>query len=467
MIESRIRRLCLPLLLLLVSCANNTPPAAQQRVVATAQPSPVANGPQALRGDITIRKVIDTGGGFRRLEYDPLTKEMYYMDGEANIFRLRVEPGAGSTGEKVYSYADIGGAQATAGMTFGPDGTLYVVGNETNGNTTQAIIRKGVPDEAGKRTWSTLASTEAYPRSNTPFDHVFNGIVVNPNGRYVYVSSGSRTDHGEEQDNKGTFPNTREVALTSAIMRLPTDGRDLVLPNDETRLRENGYVYADGTRNAYDLAFAPDGNLFAIDNGPDADYPEELNWIREGHHYGFPWRFGDQNNPQQFADYDPANDKLLPEGYTAVDSGTYHNDPQFPPPPMAFTDPVINRGPDADQFRTADGTVQRAHETAGTLATFTPHRSPLGLTFDTAQTLSDPLRGGAFVLSWGAVGGTLSDRGKDLLHLKLTQSGDRYEAQVTQIARNFASPIDSVLFEHQLYVLDSAEQGTIWEITLP
>jgi hypothetical protein len=71
------------------------------------------------------------------------------------------------------------------------------------------------------------------------------------------------------------------------------------------------------------------------------------------------------------------------------------------------------------------------------------------------------------VLSWGAVGGTLSDRGKDLLHLKLTQSGDRYEAQVTQIARNFASPIDSVLFEHQLYVLDSAEQGTIWEITLP
>jgi hypothetical protein len=71
------------------------------------------------------------------------------------------------------------------------------------------------------------------------------------------------------------------------------------------------------------------------------------------------------------------------------------------------------------------------------------------------------------VLSWGAVGGTLSDRGKDLLHLKLAKAGDGYEAQVTQIARNFASPIDSVLLDHSLYVLDSAEQGTIWEVTLP
>jgi glucose/arabinose dehydrogenase len=466
MSQPRTRWLCLPLLLL-ASCANSPPPAAQQRATATAQPSPVANGPQVLDDDITIRKVIDTGGGFRRLEYDPLTEAMYYMDGEANIFRLQVEPGAGSAGEKIYSYADIGGAPTTAGMTFGPDGTLYVVGNETNGNTTQAIIRKGVPDAAGKRTWFTLASTEAYPRSNTPFDHVFSGIVVGPDGRYVYVSSGSRTDHGEVQDSKGAFPGTREVALTSAIMRLPTDARELVLPNDETRLREDGYLYADGTRNAYDLAFAPGGDLFAIDNGPDADYPEELNWLQEGHHYGFPWRFGDQNNPQQFANYDPANDTLLPDGYVAVDSGTYHNDPQFPPPPMAFTDPVVNRGPDADQFRATNGTVQRAHEIGETLATFTPHRSPLGLTFDTAQTLSDPLRGGAFVLSWGAVGGTLSDRGKDLLHLKLAKAGDAYEAQVTQIARNFASPIDSVLLGHQLYVLDSAEQGTIWEITLP
>ncbi len=466
MIESRIRRLCLPLLLL-VGCANSPPPVAQQRATATAQPSPVTNGPQALRDDITIRKVIDTGGGFRRLEYDPATKALYYMDGEANMFRLRVEPGAGSTGEPIYSHADIGGARSTAGMTFGPDGTLYVVGNETNDTTTQAIIRMGVPTVAGTRTWFTLASTESYPRSNTPFDHVFSGIVVSPDGRFVYVSSGSRTDHGEVQNNNGAFPDTREVALTSAIVRLPADARDLVLPNDEATLRKHGYVYADGTRNAYDLAFAPGGDLFGIDNGPDADYAEELNWLQEGHHYGFPWRFGDQNNPQQFADYNPANDKLLPEGYIAVDSGTYRNDPEFPPPPGAFTDPVINRGPDADQFRAADGTVQRAHETGGTLATFTPHRSPLGLTFDTAQTLSDPLRGGAFVLSWGAVGGTLSDRGKDLLHLQLTKTGDGYEAQVTQLARNFASPIDSVLLDHQLYVLDSADQGTIWEITLP
>ena len=71
----------------------------------------------------------------------------------------------------------------------------------------------------------------------------------------------------------------------------------------------------------------------------------------------------------------------------------------------------------------------------------------------------------AFVLSWGSAGGTLTDRGQDLLYLQLTKRGDNYESVTTQIAREFNNPIDAVLIENRLYVLDFGEGGTIWELT--
>ncbi len=57
-------------------------------------------------------------------------------------------------------------------------------------------------------------------------------------------------------------------------------------------------IFATGVRVAYDLAFNQAGALFAADNGPSAEStqcfeaPDELNWIRQGHDYGFPTCFG-------------------------------------------------------------------------------------------------------------------------------------------------------------------------------
>jgi glucose/arabinose dehydrogenase len=428
---------------------------------------PVAAAPVPLRSDITIRKIIDAGSNFRRIALDPLTNGIYYVNGGGDIYRLDVQPEAGSRGTRVYTRSDVGGASETTGMAFGPDGTLYVVGSSSRGTTVQATIRKGVPDASGVRTWSTLASTVPYPRSNTPFDHIFNGIVVSPDGRYVYVNSGSRTDHGEVQSNNGAFPDTREVPLTSAIFRIPTDAIDLVLPNDEAELRAKGYLFTDGLRNAYDLEFAPSGDLLATENGPDADYPEELNWIREGHHYGFPWRFGDYDNPQRFPDYDPSQDRRLPSDATAVRNGTYHNDPTFPPPPMVFTDPILSLGPDGDQYRDAAGNLRDASNLGQPMYTLTPHLSPLGLTFDKEGALSAEFTGDAFVLNHGAYVGTFTDRGQDLMHVKLTKVGETYQAQVTQIVGGFNRPIDAVLIRNRLYVLEYGGSGSIWEVTLP
>src|SRR5258706_162036 len=72
---------------------------------------------------------------------------------------------------------------------------------------------------------------------------------------------------------------------------------------------------------------------------------------------------------------------------------------------------------------------------------------------------------GAFILSWGAAGGTLSYKGQDLLYLQLTKKGDNYEAITTEIARGFKNPIDAVLIENRLYVLEYGGNGAIWELT--
>lgn len=472
-----VARLCTFFVLLsLAACQSSPAVTAQPSPTATATPlaeatpfesQPIPNGPILLRADITLRKVMEIGPNNIRIVRNPADGDIYFLKPDEGIFRISDISGTASR-DKVASIREIKGS--ATGMAFGPDGTLYVVLNTTvNETKTQVVVRKGVPNDQGRFTWETLASSEPYPLSGTYFDHLYNGIVVSPDGQWIYINGGSRTDHGEVEDNGGAFPDTRDVALTSKILRIPTSASELVLPNDEAALTEQGLIFARGTRNAYDMAFGPNGDLFAIDNSPDADYPDELNWIREGLHYGFPWRFGSEDNPQRSPDYDPTKDLRLQSGFWAVDNGFYHNDPDFPQPPGEFTDPIVNLGPDAMIYRGEDGQEYDASTQGKTLSTFTPHISPLGLVFATPELPAQWRDNGdtfsAFLVSWGAAGGTLSYRGQGLLHLQLTKAGDNYEVRTTEIARGFLYPIDAVLIENRLYVLDYAGNGAIWELT--
>lgn len=473
----RARTSALALALLLAGCQAGAaaPTAAPPAPTAVPAPTPtkaavarqpIAGGPTLLRDGIALRKVADVEGGSIRLARSPADGNLYILNAAQGLYRVTLGP-PGAVAKLAESTAIFTDA-VPSGMAFAPDGALFVVGNRKAGTTrTQALVRKGTPGGGGF-SWQTFAATGSYPLSNTPFDHLFNGIAVSPDGKYVFLNSGSRTDHGEVEANGAAFPNTREVPVTSAIFRLPADASDLRLPNNEQALQP--YLFADGTRNSYDLEFAPNGDLFAGDNGPDADYPDELNWLREGRHYGFPWRFGSQDNPQQLASYDASKDKRLQPDFTAVQIGAYRNDPTFPKPPGAFTDPVVNHGPAAVQFRSDDGQAHDAAKEGTTLTTFTPHRSPLGLVFATDPKLPESLRGSgdtlsAFMLSWGAAGGTLTDKGQDLLHLTLTKAGDNYSATAEQIARDFKNPIDAVMIENRLYVLEFSNNSALWELT--
>lgn len=454
-------------LVLVVTACQSAPTGGTPTAVAKIESQPIPGGPTLLRDGITLRRVATTGGGSIKLVRNPASGELFVLSPGQGIDQVNIETGALTSVAQTH---DILSEGQLSGMTIGPDGTLLVVANvPVSGNQTTGLIRKGVADAAGQYQWTTFASTEPYPLSNTPFDHMFNGIVYSPDGQWVYVNSGSRTDHGEEEANKGAFKGVREAPLTAKIFRLPADSVELILPNDDAALTALGVIFARGTRNSFDPEFAPNGDLFAGDNGPDADYPDELNWLREGLHYGFPWRFGTNDNPQQFPDYTSLYDKHLQPDFTAVQIGAYRTDPDFPKPPGAFTDPVLNLGPDATKYRGDDGKEYDAYAEGKPLNTFTPHRSPLGLVFGVEASLPAIYRGegetlSAFILSWGAAGGTLSDKGQDLLHLRLTKTADNYTASTNQIVRGFQNPIDAVLIGNHLYVLEFGGDGAIWEL---
>jgi hypothetical protein len=447
---------------------------------AQAQPSP---SPVALDSHLQLRLLLNTpnatGAASARIAKDPRNNQLYYSKLNGEIYRVNVMPGEGtSTSTLLYTSADHGISDNAQGMAIGPDGSIYLVANAlTNGQTyTYARIMRGTPNSSGGRDWSLFARTEPYPFGNSGFDHQFNGIIISPDGAYAYVNSGARTDHGEVQSNGGLFPGTRDVPLTAKILRLPTSGTELFLPNDINALWAAGYVFAEGTRNSFDFAFSSSGDLFAPDNGPDRDMSDELNWLRQGLHFGFPWRMGGADNPQQFPDYDPANDPLLDPRFYDVYRGDYHNDPGFPPPPTNFTEPVVNIGPDADKYKDpATGAIHDASDEGISITTFTAHRAPLGLVFDTGGAMAPPYQHHGFMLSFTPgdpngtnVPGPFFDPSEDMVDLNLTPLGNtNFQARVTRIVGGFADPVDAEIIANRVYVLEYGGNEGLWEITFP
>ncbi len=446
-------------------------------------PAPVAD----MEG-VTIREVVRFSGDYRpiRIARDPVEGKLYVLatrnpdrSGPAPSVIFRLEPNANGTFTPIVVLQDSEfGASRALGMAFGPDGTLYVVGNEDVGTThTRFVIQRG-RREGAAWVWENVATSEPYLLSHTWFDHRASGIIVSPDGSTLIVNSGSRTDHGE------MYGGVREEGLTALLLKIPADATNLVLPNDRQALKAGGYVYAEGTRNTFDLAYAPNGDLFGLDNAGDRDDSEELNWLREGQHYGFPWRIGTSTTPMQFEGYDPDQDPFVQRDRNTnnlADTGWYFsNDPTYPDPPegVVFVDPIPNVGPYADRYRDeTTGEVVDASETNTTVGTFTAHRSPLGLVFDTDSVVAEPMRGGGFMLSFNSADdqmlARMGDTGEDLVFLDLEKADGNYLVAAHLVAHGFVHPIDAVMVENTIYVLeygswnDFGDRRALWAVTLP
>ncbi len=436
-------------------------------LVLAALAAPVLAQPRPVVDAVSLDRVATLPPSTVGVAYEPVEGRLYVLTGGGDLYA--VAPG----GEpQIVATSDEHGAPVpTYSVAIDGAGTIYLVGARRTETTNTGVVRRGRV-EGGARVWSTVAETEPYPYGRTAFDHSLSAVAVSPDGTWLALNSGSRTDHGEVQDAGGEYPGVREVPLTSAILRVPADAIDLVIPADSAALVDGGFLFADGTRNSFGLAFAPDGELFGTENSGDRDDGEELNWLREGRHYGFPWRMGTNDTPQRFPGYDPDADPLVSPASTAYQSGAFYDDPGYPAPPagVTFTDPIPNRGPDADEFRRPDGTRVDA-SVAGTVATtFTPHRSPLGLVFRT-EGLAPGLGCTAFMLSWtdgengsGSLLEPFRDTGEDLLCLDL--DADRASLRASRLAAGFSNPIAIATDGQALYVAEFGAPYGLWAVTV-
>lgn len=433
--------------------------------------------PVALRPDIKVEHFMTIAPQAVRILHHPKTGDLWYTTFNGDVFQIKnviSEP----VSEKIFSAQDHGIA-ILQGAAF-LNNTLFLCGNVYSDNkrsTRGRMVRYNL-DSSKQQQMSVVFNTVEYAANKTIYDHGWNAMVISPDSKYIYVNSGARTDHGEIQDNGGAYPKARDNALTSKIFRFPADARDLVLTDDEAKLKADGYLYAHGIRNAYDLNFDADGNLFGVSNSADYDYPEDMFWIRQHHHYGFPWIMGGVENPQQYDDWQPKDtDPFISKSSHSWKAKYYYNDPEFPERPagIKFSPGVQNLGPDANEYRGHSGKIQDGDQTGVTMSTFTAHCCPLGLFFDTKKILSKDLKGDGFVIRFtlgerSSLMKPFTNQGADLLHLDLMHDKvtDNYVVKTRRLVEGFKNPVDAVLIENNVYIIEyGGREGNIWKVILP
>lgn len=431
---------------------------------------------------IIIDSILQAKPGATKIAMESVSGHLFYTTVNGDIYEVNI-PGAGAATDSLrYTSADHG-ITYLQGLFF-RDSVMYLSGNVWSATTGIGKVVKGTLQPNGIRAWADIVTTDPYPTANSSGDHGFAGVCLDPSGNYIYVSSGARTHLGEVRTNNGVWPGYREVPLTTRIFRFPINSIGITLPNDSLLIDNSGYVFAWGTRNAYDMAFDANDTLFAIDNSSERDDPEELNWLREGKHYGFPWRMGGNDNPLRFSPYDVNLDPLVNHLCAGYINGWFANDPAFPQVPFgtSFTEPVRNYGTVADFFRDSiTGQVKNASDEGTYIPSFTAHRSPLGLVFDIDSLLAPPFRGDAFVLSFMPGGDSTGytplspwgspcpfvDTSRELVQMKLTYNAsiDNYTMLTSNIAGGFYLPVDAELNGNVLYVIENG--GDIWRLTFP
>ncbi len=290
----------------------------------------------------------------------------------------------------------------TLGLTLDKDGRLWIVSNQKLTRdvpyyTNEVIIWRTSQIVDGHPSKPEPWFKTTYPQGVGGMNHGVSHLAFGPDG-FLYVSSGSRTDGGEQPD-VDHFWKGGESDITACIWRLdPKAGK----PQIE--------VFARGIRNAYGFAWDGSANLFTFANGPDYSAPEEVDFIQKGRHYGFPYQF--------------ANWPVKP----------HFPYPHTPPPPpgLEFTLPVANLGP------AGGGNAQG-------LYTFDAHSSPAGSIW-CGDDFPEPLRSGFLVARFGNLLGPPAapeDVGFDLLSMHMTKTDDgKFTARVETVLAPLARPLD-------------------------
>jgi len=364
----------------------------------------------------TLREVVRLPVNCVRFATVPGADWILLLNNEGELYRL--EPATGNFVRLLVpkDYAELAAGRIDAlGLTIDSERRLYVVTNqrvaEQPHHINRVVIFRSEPLDASGRPPALKAWLRtSYPWGNNYYNHGVCHIAQGPDG-LIYVSSGARTDGGEVDGgifkSESVYWKGGETDFTAAIWRLD--------PAKDSPAIE---VYARGIRNAWSFAWNDRGELFSVSNGPDAEMPEELDFVERGKHYGFPYQFADQ----------PATAKPYPYTPDA-------------PPGLTFTPSLRNFGPAGGGSATAP------------LASFDPHSSPAGLVY-CGPDWPAALRGKFLMGRFGSLIGK-GDVGFDLLTVSLQRDPTgTYVARTETFLSPLARPIDLLRVGRKLYILE-------------
>lgn len=359
---------------------------------------PVPKAPPGL----AVREVVRTPFKGVRITSDGQGKRLYVLTETGDVWRLAPDTAQLKQILRGNQYLekrpkDIGGPLFVLGMAMDKEKRLYIASNQQNAETrpNQNIVTiyrsSGVldGDPSDLKPWFQTN----YPGSPA-YIHAVEHIGFGPDG-FLYVGNGARTDGGQTGPEGGEWYGGGETPITACMWRID--------PKQEKPTLE---VYARGLRNAYGFCWNDKGEMFATENGPDADANEELNLIEKGRHYGFPYTFADWGTKK-----------------------AYSHTPD-PPAGLEFTLPIPNVGPDGGFY-------------GKPAYTFDPHSGPGGIVF-LGDDFPDPYRGTFFLTRFGNFIKTPRDNvGFDLLQARLRKNAEgKYEAEIHTLLAPLGRPID-------------------------
>jgi hypothetical protein len=157
------------------------------------------------------------------------------------------------------------------GLEFRANGDLFLTQNPLGGAGRIIRLRDLNGDDIADETTVII---DGLPSEG---DHQTDRLKFGPDGM-LYVGQGSSTDAGTPAPGR-----PGERLYNASVLRIDVDNPSIA-------------VVATGLRNPFGMAFhPPSGQLFTTDGGsgelgqlPDNSPLEEINWIVQGSHYGFP-----------------------------------------------------------------------------------------------------------------------------------------------------------------------------------
>jgi glucose/arabinose dehydrogenase/mono/diheme cytochrome c family protein len=324
---------------------------------------------------------------------------VYVLSQKGSVFLL--DASAGTLLPVIRAADYLSGDVSAYGLHHAPDGRLYLVTNRRD-NTKSPPENEVVVWRTAPLTDTTPAPpgrwlTVRYPWGIGPFTHGVGHIATGPDGM-LYINSGSRTDAGEAGSDARYYQGG-ETDLTACLWRV-----------DPRAEKPSVEVFARGIRNAWGFAWDGEGHLFTASNGPDADAPEELDFIQPGRHYGFPYQFAD---------------------WPAQAGSPYPHTPAVPDG-LVVTKAIRNFGP------AAGGSPEKP------IATFDPHSSPGGMIW-CGDDWPAPLRHCFLLTRSGNLLPTPHDVGFDLLAVRLSRDDDgTWRASAHTILSPLGRPLDVI-----------------------